>query len=98
MGVLDGRVAIVTGAARGQGAAEAELFHKEGAQVVLADVLDEEGEALAASLAEGAIYRHLDVSQEHEWDALIGEAEATFGPISVLVNNAAILRAGSVMT
>jgi 3alpha(or 20beta)-hydroxysteroid dehydrogenase len=93
---LAGRVAIVTGAARGQGEAEARRFVAEGASVLLTDVLDEEGEAAAASLGAKAAYRHLDVSSEEEWIAAVADAEARFGPVSVLVNNAGILDFASI--
>jgi len=91
MARLDGKVAIVTGAARGQGEAEARLFVREGAKVVLADVLDEEGTAVAKDLGSAATYVHLDVSDEAEWAGAI-EAAAAFGALNVLVNNAAIIR------
>jgi 3alpha(or 20beta)-hydroxysteroid dehydrogenase len=90
-GRLAGKVAIVTGAARGQGEAEARRFVAEGARVLLADVLDEEGSAVAASLGEGAVYRHLDVTSEDDWTAAVADAEERFGPVSILVNNAGIL-------
>jgi len=61
-GRLDGKVALVTGAARGQGAAEARLFVAEGARVLLGDVLDDEGAAVAKELGDAAVYRHLDVT------------------------------------
>jgi 3alpha(or 20beta)-hydroxysteroid dehydrogenase len=91
MGRLDGKVAIVTGAARGQGAAEARLFVAEGAGVVVADVRDDEGAAVAADLGDAAVYTHLDVSDESQWQSAVAEAEERFGPVSVLVNNAGIL-------
>jgi 3alpha(or 20beta)-hydroxysteroid dehydrogenase len=95
MGRLDGRVAIVTGAARGQGAAEARLFASEGARVLLADVLDDEGEAVAdgivAEAGDVAAYTHLDVTDEAQWDAAVALAEERFGPVRALVNNAGIL-------
>lgn len=90
-GRLEGKVALITGAARGQGEAEARRFVAEGAKVLLTDVLDAEGEAVAASLGEAAAYRHLDVTSESEWVAAVGDAEERFGPVSVLVNNAGIL-------
>jgi 3alpha(or 20beta)-hydroxysteroid dehydrogenase len=90
-GRLEGKVAIVTGAARGQGEAEARRFVAEGAAVLLTDVLDEEGAAVAASLGDRAAYRHLDVTSEDEWSAAVADAEERFGPITVLVNNAGIL-------
>ncbi len=94
-GRLDGKVAIITGAARGQGAAEARLFAAEGARVVLADVLDDEGRAVAESIGDAASYVHLDVSSEADWAAAIAAAEAV-GPLNVLVNNAGILRFTSI--
>jgi 3alpha(or 20beta)-hydroxysteroid dehydrogenase len=92
MGQLDGKVALVTGGARGQGAAEGELFAAEGATVVLADVFDEQGEQTAGGIA-GADYRHLDVSSEAEWDAVVAEVVGRHGRLDVLVNNAGILTA-----
>ena len=95
-GRLGGKVAIVTGAARGQGEAEARRFVAEGASVLLTDVLDAEGQAVADSLGEQAAYRHLDVSAEEEWVAAVEDAEARFGPVTILVNNAGILDFASV--
>jgi 3alpha(or 20beta)-hydroxysteroid dehydrogenase len=91
MGRLDGKVALITGAARGQGEAEARLFAEEGAKVVLGDILDDAGKAVAASLGDVAIYLHHDVSQEDSWANFIATALDTFGRIDVLVNNAGIL-------
>ena len=91
MGRLDGKVAIITGAARGQGAAEARLFVAEGAKVVLADVLDDEGRAVAHELGEAATYAHLDVTDEDQWKATVALAEERYGPVTVLVNNAGVL-------
>jgi 3alpha(or 20beta)-hydroxysteroid dehydrogenase len=90
-GRLEGKVALITGAARGQGEAEARRFVAEGAKVLLTDVLDEQGEAVAASLGDAAAYRHLDVTSEPEWVAAVADAEERFGPLTVLVNNAGIL-------
>src|SRR3954471_760879 len=92
MGCLEGRVAIVTGAARGQGAAAARLFVAEGARVIIGDVLDDLGKELAESLGAAAIYRHLDVSSEDDWKAVVDETVETLGGVDVLVNNAGILR------
>ncbi|MEU3746833.1 MULTISPECIES: SDR family NAD(P)-dependent oxidoreductase [Streptomyces] len=93
MGKLDGRVVLVTGAARGQGEQEARLFAAEGARVVLADVLDDAGEALAKELGEErAVYVHLDVTREQDWTAAVALAKERFGKIDGLVNNAGILR------
>ncbi|MBS1887877.1 MAG: glucose 1-dehydrogenase [Actinobacteria bacterium] len=93
-GRLDGRVAIVTGGARGQGASHGELLAGEGARVVLADVLDAEGEATAARLRERGLvveYRHLDVTSPAEWRALVEATEAAHGKLDVLVNNAGVV-------
>ena len=89
MGRLDGKVALITGGARGQGADEGALFASEGAAVVLVDVLDEVGEAAAGAIA-GAEYLHLDVRSESEWEALVADVVARHGGLDVLVNNAAI--------
>ena len=90
MGRLDGKVALVTGVARGQGEAEARRFAAEGAAVVVTDVLDEQGAAVAASLGTRVVYVRLDVTDEDGWKQAIAAAEARFGPVSVLVNNAGI--------
>lgn len=92
MGSLEGRTAIITGAARGQGAAAARLFVAEGARVLIGDVLDDVGQDLADSLGDAAIYRHLDVSKEEDWQAAVDDAVQTLGAVDVLVNNAGILR------
>ncbi|MFF3174533.1 SDR family NAD(P)-dependent oxidoreductase [Streptomyces sp. NPDC057900] len=93
MGKLDGRTVLISGAARGQGEQEARLFAAEGARVVIADVLDEQGEALAKELGEGtALFVHLDVSREEDWQAAVAAAKGAFGRIDGLVNNAGILR------
>jgi 3alpha(or 20beta)-hydroxysteroid dehydrogenase len=91
---LDGKVAVVTGGARGQGEQEARLFVREGAKVVIVDVLDDAGEALANDL-DGARYVHADVSREDDWGRIAEAAEA-MGAWNVLVNNAAILRVNSI--
>ncbi|MEV0440022.1 glucose 1-dehydrogenase [Streptomyces spectabilis] len=92
MGKLDGRVVIVTGGARGQGEQEARLFVAEGARVVIGDVLDEQGEALAKELGDAARYVHLDVGSEDDWRAAVEATEHAFGKVDGLVNNAGILR------
>ncbi|MFE9067859.1 SDR family NAD(P)-dependent oxidoreductase [Streptomyces violaceusniger] len=92
MGKLDGRVVVITGAARGQGEHEARLFVAEGARVVLCDVLDEPGEALAKELGESARFVHLDVGREDDWSAAVEAAKDAFGAVDGLVNNAGILR------
>ena len=88
---LGGKSVIVTGAARGIGEACARRFAREGARLVLADVLDAEGEALAAEL--GGLYVHCDVGDKAQVDALVARALAAYGRIDILVNNAGIFRA-----
>lgn len=87
---LAGKVALITGAARGQGEAEARRFVAEGARVAVTDVLDGEGEALARELGDAAIYRHLDVVDAAQWDAAVAAATDRFGALHVLINNAGI--------
>ena len=97
---LEGKVALITGAARGQGAAEARMFAQEGAKVILADVTDQEGIAVAAEIAEAggdALYVHLDVTNEDEWNSAVHSAVASFGKLDILVNNAGIWRRGHVL-
>ncbi|HEX7129888.1 MAG TPA: SDR family oxidoreductase [Rhodanobacteraceae bacterium] len=94
---LAGRIALVTGAARGQGAAEARLLAEAGARVLLCDVLDAEGEATAAEIrAAGfaAQYRHLDVASESEWHQSVAFLKAEFGGLNILVNNAGVALRG----
>lgn len=87
---LDNKVAIITGAARGQGEATARLFAEEGCAVVLTDLLEEEGKAVAASIGEKAKFVRHDVSSEADWQAVVETATAAFGKVDILVNNAAI--------
>lgn len=91
MGRLQGKVVIVTGGARGMGAATSRLFAKEGAAVVIADVLVEEGEALAQEIGDQALFVRLDVRNEDEWKQAADAAVSRFGRIDVLVNNAAVV-------
>ena len=92
MGRLDGRVALITGGARGQGAEEGRLFAAEGAAVVLSDVRDEEGEAVARRIGEGATFVHHDVTSEREWDDVVKNVLDRHGRLDVLINNAGIYR------
>ncbi|MFJ9389310.1 glucose 1-dehydrogenase [Nocardioides sp. NPDC101246] len=95
---LDGKIAIVTGGAQGQGAAIARAFVAEGAKVVIADVADEPGKLLADSLGESALFVHHDVSSEDSWTSLVAQTAETYGPVNVLANNAGILRFGEILT
>ncbi|WP_372731604.1 SDR family NAD(P)-dependent oxidoreductase [Novosphingobium sp.] len=97
MGRLSGKVAIITGGARGMGAATCRLFVEQGAKVVIADVLDDAGAALAAELGESARFLKLDVTNEENWAHVVAEAEAILGPIDALVNNAGILMFKSIL-
>jgi 3alpha(or 20beta)-hydroxysteroid dehydrogenase len=91
MGKLDGKVAIITGAAQGMGAAHARRFIAEGAKVVLTDVNTAGGSALAAELGENALFLTHDVTSLDEWRGVVAKTEETFGPVNILVNNAGIL-------
>ncbi len=90
MGRLDGKVALVSGAARGMGRAEARLFAAEGAKVAVCDVLDAEAKAVAEGIGEAARFQHLDVTREDEWEAAVAGTLRAFGRLDVLVNNAGI--------
>lgn len=99
MGRLDGKVALISGGARGQGAAEARLFAREGAQVVFGDVLDAEGRQVEAEIrAAGgeATYVRLDVTNEADWREAVGTAVNRYGRLDILVNNAGIIRRFSI--
>ena len=89
---LEGKVALITGAARGIGEACARRFADEGATVVIADVLDDEGAQLAEELGDVATFTHLDVTSESEWDAVAADVGRRHGSLHVLVNNAGITR------
>lgn len=93
MGRLNGKVALISGGARGQGAAEAKMFTREGACVVFGDILDDAGRQVEAEIrAEGghAMYVHLDVTNESAWSEAVQTAETTYGKLNILVNNAGI--------
>lgn len=87
---LQGRIALITGAAGGQGAAEARLLVDQGGRVVLGDIDDAAGKALAEDLGEAAVYHHLDVCSEDDWRAALAAGVAAFGAVNALVNNAGI--------
>ena len=99
MGRLDGKVALISGGARGQGAAEARMFASEGACVVFGDILDDEGRKVEAEILElggQATYVHLDVTQEADWAAAVNRAVSEYGKLDVLVNNAGIVLGRSI--
>jgi 3alpha(or 20beta)-hydroxysteroid dehydrogenase len=95
MGKLDGRVALITGGARGQGAAEAKLFASEGATVVLTDVLDADGAETAKAC--GGTYLHHDVTSEARWDEVVADVLKQHGKLDILVNNAGIFKTGGIL-
>ena len=94
MNRFDKRTVIVTGGARGMGANHARGFVAEGANVVIADILEQEGRELAQELGDHAIFSRLDVTSDKDWAATVAAAEDAFGPVSVLINNAGIARFG----
>ncbi len=96
MGKLEGRVALITGGARGQGAAEAALFATEGAAVIVTDVLDADGAATAKAV--GGAYLHHDVADEGRWQEVVAEILRTHGRLDILVNNAGIFKTGGIVT
>jgi NAD(P)-dependent dehydrogenase (short-subunit alcohol dehydrogenase family) len=89
------KTVLITGGSRGQGAAEARLFATAGARVIIADVLEAEGEALAQAVGGKAAYRRLDVTSEQDWAGAVSFAKATFGALHVLVNNAGVSLRGA---
>jgi 3alpha(or 20beta)-hydroxysteroid dehydrogenase len=91
MGRVDGKVAIITGGARGMGASHARLLAAEGAKVVIGDVLDDLGEQLASEIGDSARYVHLDVTDTNQWETAVATATSEFGKLNVLVNNAGIV-------
>lgn len=95
---LDGKVALISGGARGMGAAFGQAMVAQGAKVMLADVLDSEGEAMAASLGAAAAYVHLDVTDRAQWRAAVDATVQRFGKLNVLVNNAGIANFGPIGT
>ncbi|QCO68826.1 glucose 1-dehydrogenase [Luteimonas yindakuii] len=96
MQILEGRTALVTGGARGIGAAIVRRLHDLGAGVVITDLLDAEGEALAAALGQRALFVHHDVGDEAAWQAAVAAAVERFGALHVLVNNAGVYQPGAV--
>ena len=98
---LEGKVAFISGGSRGMGAEEARLFAREGAKVVIGDVLEDEGQQLAAQIGEAggeALFVALDVTSEEQWQAAIAATVAQFGKLDILVNNAGISAHGTIET
>src|ERR1700752_1420146 len=91
MGRFDGQTVLISGGARGMGANHARGFAAEGASVIIGDVLEEDGQAVAAEIGAQARFVRLDVTDDASWSAAVQAAETTFGPITVLVNNAGVL-------
>ncbi|WP_340317933.1 glucose 1-dehydrogenase [Rhizorhabdus argentea] len=98
MARVEGKIAIVTGGARGMGASFARALVREGAKVFLTDVLEEEGQAVARDCGPNARFARHDVTKEGEWKDVVRQAEDAFGPVSVLVNNAGIVAYGAIET
>lgn len=94
MGRVEGKVALISGGARNIGGASARLLVEEGARVVIGDLLDEEGQALADALGDRARYLHLDVTSEDDWRAAVEFTTSTYGRLDVLFNNAGIFNGG----
>tara|TARA_B100000686_G_scaffold17478_1_gene16259 strand:+ start:1484 stop:2347 length:864 start_codon:yes stop_codon:yes gene_type:complete len=95
---LQGKVALITGGARGQGAAEAKLFVKEGAKVVITDILDDEGKKIEAEITEiggECVYMHQDVTNSKDWESVVAKTIGHFGRIDILLNNAGIAAWGT---
>jgi 3alpha(or 20beta)-hydroxysteroid dehydrogenase len=91
MGRLDGKVAIITGASQGMGASHARVFVAHGAKVILGDLNDKDGAALADELGTNAIFVKQDVANAQDWSKIVAAGQKRFGPINVLINNAGIL-------
>lgn len=97
---LEGKVALITGGARGMGASEAQLFIDEGAKVVITDILDEVGKETAKRLSpDGSkcVFYHHDVTSESDWESVVNDVISAFGQIDVLINNAGIFEQGSIL-
>lgn len=96
MGRVSGKVVLISGGAQGMGAAHARALVAEGAKVVIGDILDEPGGALAEELGDAARYVHLDVTQADQWDAAVATVVEAFGSLTGLVNNAGIVALGKI--
>jgi 3(or 17)beta-hydroxysteroid dehydrogenase len=98
MGRLEGKVAMITGAAKGLGEADARIFAREGALVILTDVDRVNGERIAAEIGHGAEFHVQDVREEAGWEALIADVVARHGKLDILVNNAGVVEPGTIET
>ena len=101
MGKLDGQVALISGAARGQGEAQARLFAREGAAVAIGDVLEAEGQRVSESIVDSggqSMFCRLDVTEQSDWTEIVDETVKQFGVLNILINNAGILRVGQIET
>lgn len=96
MGRLENKVAVITGGAGGMGKKHAEVFIREGAKVIIADLSSSDGKKTAKKLGDNALFLELDVTNEKSWEKLVEVTEETFGPISILVNNAGIVASKSI--
>jgi 3(or 17)beta-hydroxysteroid dehydrogenase len=97
MGRVAGKVAIVTGAASGMGKADAELLAREGANVVVADLNETDGQAVADAIGEAAVFMRLDVTDEDNWKSVVSATVERFGRLDILVNNAGMIALGTIV-
>jgi 3(or 17)beta-hydroxysteroid dehydrogenase len=97
MGRVEGKVAIVTGGASGMGRADARLLAAEGAKVVVADLNEADGTAVAQEIGDNAVFMRLDVSDEQNWQEVVARTMETFGQLDILVNNAGMIALGTVV-
>ncbi len=97
MGRVAGKVALITGAASGMGRADAVALAAEGARVVVADLNEEAGQAVAAEIGDAAVFKRLDVTDEDNWQQVIADTVAQFGGLHILVNNAGLMLLGTII-
>ncbi len=97
MGRVAGKVALVTGAASGMGRADAIALAREGARVIVADLNEEAGQAVVSEIGDSAVFMHLDVTSEDNWQQVVADTVAQFGGLHILVNNAGLMLLGSIV-